>query len=368
MTPPDDKRDRLKSLEDCIKVSLAAVPGEPTPPCGGQPHTQPMKTAPRRSAAWRMLRLVFPSLATGLLLLLNPSAASARDFSVSELTTVFSTVHNGYQREKLPDGSFKTVRYAFGEGTCDPGSVADLSLNRLKFPQLAVLLSAPLAKLGYQPTNNAKDIDQLIVVHWGRSIGWDGSRGNGGGYANLSESYSAMKRTFPNSGSLPGNFGAGQSSPRTRGVGGELGAGSEMDYMMTMIHFQEEARARSNYRNARLLGYYDALKHTPLYYGNLVSPRRERLIGDLEDDRYYVIVAAYDFQATRKSRHPKVLWITRFSLQSYGNEFDQSIDRMVPAASAYFGRSSDGLHYERPAEAVVVPGELKLLEYLERSK
>lgn len=129
------------------------------------------------------------------LLVLLPFTRAA-DLSEAELTTVFSTVHNGYQREKLPDGSLKQVRYAFGEGTYDPGSIADPSLEHLKFGQLAVLLSAPLAKLGYQPGPDQNTIDQLIVVHWGRTIGWD-SDGYGDAYGTLNITYSTMKAAFP---------------------------------------------------------------------------------------------------------------------------------------------------------------------------
>jgi len=76
-----------------------------------------------------------------LLLLLGLPLARGTDFSESDLTTVSATLHNGYQREKLPNGSLKPVSYAFGEGTFDPGSIADPSLDRLKFKQLAILLS-----------------------------------------------------------------------------------------------------------------------------------------------------------------------------------------------------------------------------------
>lgn len=318
-----------------------------------------MKTALR-------LRSVQLLLATGVFLF-SGLLVCAADVPVGELTTISSMVHKDYERENLPDGSLKPIKYAFGEGTFDPGGTADSSVERLKFNQLAGLLAASLAKLGYVPGHNADEIDQLIVVHWGRTIGFDRS-GYGDGYGTLNNTYSAIARTFPNTGSLRGNYGPGQSSPPTRGLGGQPGAADEMDAMLYKLHVQEEQRARSNARNALLLGYYDTLRHTPTYFGDLVSPRRERLIQDLEDDRYYVVVIAYDFQATRKSRQPKLLWITRFSLQARGNDFDRCIYRMIHAASPYFGRATDGLRYERMPEGQAVPGELKFLEYLERTK
>jgi hypothetical protein len=323
-----------------------------------------MKTALTRPALFRAPRLVRSSLATGLLFLVALSSARADDAPVGELTVVSSTVHNGYQREKLPDGSLKPVRYAFGEGTFDPGSVADASLDRVKFGQLATLLSAPLAKLGFHPSPDAKEIDQLLVIHWGRTIGWD-TKGFGDAYGNLNQAHTAMKDAFPTiTPDMKTDFGA----PRTLGLGGAPGAASEMENLMFMLQKQQEVRARSNLRNALLLGYYGTLEKTPSFWGNMVSAGRELLIGELEDDRYYVIVAAYDFQAATKQRDRKILWITRFSLDAHGNDFDRSVNRMVKAAASYFGRSSDGLQRARMPNGRAIPGKLEVINYEEPTK
>jgi hypothetical protein len=311
---------------------------------------------------------------SALLLLLGLPFARAAEPSLGELTTVSSIVNNSYQREKLPDGSLKPVRYAFGEGTCDPGRTADASLNHLKFDKLAVLLSAPLARLGYQPCREVNNIDQLLMVHWGRTIGWD-SAGYGDAYGNLNSTYSLMKGVFPTPIPVDRGAAAAQRSLGQKPSGSapsapsaERGDSNEMEYRLLMIKLQEEARNRENARKALMLGYYDTLKHIPTYFGDLVAPRREQLMQELEDDRYYVIVVAYDFQTTRKSRQPKVLWITRFSLQTHGNDFDRSIERMIRTASPYFGRSSNGLLHEQLREGQVDLGDLKVLEYEEPKK
>lgn len=305
------------------------------------------------------------SLAAALLLSAGLLSALGSDYiPIGELTVISSTVHNGYQREKLPDGSLKPVSYAFGEGTFEPGSIADGTLNRVKFPQLATLLSAPLAKLGFHPSPDANKIDQLIVVHWGRTIGWD-TKGYGDAYSTLNQAHATMKAAFP---TLTPDMKPDPGAPSTRGLLGTPGAAGEFDNMVLTLELQEEARARSNAQNALLLGYYGTLEHIPTFWGNLVSHRREQLLGELEDDRYYVIVAAYDFQSAVKSRQRKILWITRFSLDTRGNDFDQAIDRMVQAASSYFGRSSDGLQRQRLPNGRATPGKLEVLDYQEPTK
>lgn len=323
-----------------------------------------MKTAHRHFASQRISRLVCRSLVSGLFLLAGSTVTRAAEIPFAELTVVSSTVHNGYEREKLPDGSLKPIRYAFGEGTCDIGGFADASLERLNFRQLIRVLSAPLAQQGFHPSRNANEVDQLIVVHWGRTAGWDGGAGYGNAYGTLNRAHAAMTAAFPTNPSKKPE----PNAPPTTANGGTPGAASEFDTMMTMLRMQDDARAQMNAQNAQLLGYYDTLKRLPAHWGNLGNPDRNDLIEEIEDDRYYVILAAYDFQVAKKEQKPKVLWVTRFSLQARGANFDETVDRMVRAAAAYFGRATNGLHREGEREARAIPGKLQVIDYQEPTK
>ncbi|MBI2513304.1 MAG: hypothetical protein HYV96_15105 [Opitutae bacterium] len=287
----------------------------------------------------------------------------AADLPLAELTVVSSTVHNGYEREKLPDGSFKPIRYSFGEGTCDVGKVADTSLERLNFRRLIRVLSAPLAEQGFHPSRNANEVDQLIVVHWGRTAGWDGGAGYGNAYGILNRAHAAMTAAFPTNPTGPA-----PNAPPTTANGGTPGAAADFEMMMISLRMADDARALLNAENAQMLGYYDTLKRLPAHWGNLGNPDRNDLIDEIEDDRYYVILAAYDFQVAKKEQKPKVLWVTRFSLQARGANFDESVDRMVRAAAGYFGRPTNGLHREGMREARAIPGKLEVIDYQEPTK
>jgi hypothetical protein len=321
-----------------------------------------MKIAFPLFAPSRPSRLVRSSLATGLLFFVALSSARAEDIPLAELTVVSSTVHNGYEREKLPDGSFKPVRYSFGEGTCDTGSTADGSLDRLNFRQLIRVLSGPLAQQGFHPSRNPNEVDQLIVVHWGRTAGWDGGAGYGNAYGTLNRAHAAMTAAFPTNPSKPT-----PNAPPTTSNGGVPGAAGDFDLMLLMLRQLDDARAHQNAQNAQLLGYYDTLKRLPSHFG-ISNPDRKDLIDEIEDDRYYVILAAYDFQVAKKEQKPKVLWVTRLSLLARGANFDESVDRMVRAAAAYFGRPTNGLHREGMREARAIPGKLEVLDYQEPTK
>jgi hypothetical protein len=125
-----------------------------------------------------------------------------------------------------------------------------------------------------------------------------------------------------------------------------------------------ENRMRDNVdrRTALLLGYdslweqtFDAPKGTP---GEL---RKRDMMAELEEDRYYVILMAYDFPLLWKEKKHKLLWETRFSVSEHHKEFNKALGAMTLFASQYFGRDSNGLtHGQLPVGDVEI-GELKSL-------
>src|SRR5687767_956486 len=68
------------------------------------------------------------------------------------VTAVFSNVFNGYQRTRLPDGSFKPETYTFGDGGRRNTSGRDASVDDLPFARIAHIIAGPLAERGYRPS------------------------------------------------------------------------------------------------------------------------------------------------------------------------------------------------------------------------
>jgi hypothetical protein len=85
------------------------------------------------------------------------------------------------------------------------------------------------------------------------------------------------------------------------------------------------------------------------------------LIDDVEDDRYFVVLMAYDFQLLWKEKKHKLLWETRFSIRQRRNAFDQQLAAMAQYASRYFGQDSHGLIRQPIPEGQVILGELKVV-------
>ncbi len=81
----------------------------------------------------------------------------------------------------------------------------------------------------------------------------------------------------------------------------------------------------------------------------------------MEEARYYIIITAYDFQELLRHQRKKQLWITRVSVRSPGNSFDDSYLAMLKSAAPYFGRESGKLVRGEEAKGTVELGDLKFL-------
>ena len=92
--------------------------------------------------------------------------------------------------------------------------------------------------------------------------------------------------------------------------------------------------------------------------------RRRDLIDELEENRYFVVLMAYDFQLQWKQKKHKLLWETRFSIQEHRNDFKLALPTMAQEASRYFGQDSHGLVRRPLPEGHVTLGEPKVIEVM----
>jgi hypothetical protein len=241
-------------------------------------------------------------------------AASAPDAAAYDradgMTAVSSEVAKGYARARLPDGSYQPESYAFGNGGYMGGPFPDKSMDQMSFLDVAGVVAVPLAEQKYFPAKDPNTTKLLIMLYWGTTI-------------------------------TPG-----------RPEGDE----------------DNIIRDRIDYQNAQLLGY-DSEGLVGTVYGSgieLTALRwhRRDLVIDLEYNRYYVVLMAYDFQILRSQKKLKPMWETRFSLNERGNQFDKALPAMAKIASHYFGEDSKGLVRRPVPTGQVDIGEPTLIELL----
>jgi hypothetical protein len=240
------------------------------------------------------------------------AAAPLRQIALDRGTSVNAKVFNGYARAKNADGKFKTETYVFGDGGFqDDSAMRDKSIDDLSFDQIAHSLAPSLARQNYHPPDPKKPeaIDLLLMVYWGST--------------------------------------AGKYHPAAAN--------------------NNTIRDQMNRRNARVLGYGDAVGAalSDEHVGS-IRLRVHDLVDEVEEKRYWVAIVAVDFPILRDTKKIKPLWSIRYNIASQGTNFTVALPQMTEFAANFFGRDSGGLRSPslhisegkvEVGEAVVVPDE-----------
>lgn len=297
-------------------------------------------------------------------LIFSASAASASDDSL--ITAVFANVSNGYKRAKLPDGTFKPETYALGNGGYTPGLGEDPSIDAIPFSTIALVAGKYLARQNYVLAEDAKSADLLLVISWGKTIPFNDAvirNGQSGMFSAMNQvkiagGAAALQAAQSNSGGSGGRSVDGIQS------GADAVAGAARDAMEGQLFEMQmfnSMREKANESNARLLGYsgeINARNNATRFAG--AGTTFSDLIEDIESERYYIIVAAYDFKAAMQKER-KLLWASRISVQAQGNRFDEAMATMISTASRQFGQETGRLIRRYQTGYKVEYGELKVM-------
>ena len=222
------------------------------------------------------------------------------------------------------DGSIQPERYGFAIGgdinrlasgleSSSSLYTADNSIDKVSFATIAKVIEGPLHSQHYEPTPEPKDATLLIVIFWGRSIG------------------------------------SAQFS------GSDLGTlvGGDVD--------------KINGQNAKLMGYdsthlFDRGYNDP---SNMMSNIRRQVhstdLAAIEQDRYFIILQAFDFQSAWKKKKVRLLWETRFSLDQRRHDFGKDLPRMANAACEFFGQDTHGIITKPIPEGHIEIGPVKTI-------
>jgi hypothetical protein len=272
----------------------------------------------------------------GLSLMALAAAAMAED--TVEVAVSGRRVSSDYVRTKLADGSFEPEPYMFGQGGYWSGAMRDESIDKLKFMDVARCIAIPLEAQNYLPAKDPKKIRLLIVVYWGTTTGTDDT------------SASAAYQNF-------------FASQLPSGTGQTFSEGA-----LDLVLLDNAMRDQANLQNARMLGY-DSTGMIGTGLGMTAMRGRELdLIAEIEENRYFVVLMAYDFQLMWKENKSKLLWETRYSIRQRRNEFDKQLMAMTASASRYFGQDSHGLIRKEIPKGKVTIGDLKVLGVSSDSK
>jgi len=297
------------------------------------------------------LRASRRGLLIGVVLLALPSAAS---WAVEPSVAVFAQTYPGYARTVQADGSFKPETYAFGEGGSWGLDEPPPGKEKLTFMRVARAAARSLARANYVSTAKPDKTDLFILVYWGRTLG---SRDAIHGFAGSPQVGSNIT-PVGNSG-----MGAGRNAIAAGGLGNSHNNTFDASAAMQEALIEqslEENRLRDpiDRENARIVGFGDALDQAKVYFYRTTSMD---VRAQVEANRYYVVLHAYDFRTAWKDKQLKPCWTARISIDEDESEFADALDRMLATASRYFGGDS-GLHRDVPPEGKVKLGTLKAIE------
>jgi hypothetical protein len=290
----------------------------------------------------------------GLLLLVCAAIAASlprcrADESGDEITAVAAKTSPDYVRLRERNGSFPVEGYAFGEGGHFGGPMTDPSIDKLKFIDVARVIAVPLAEQNYWPDKDPRQTKLLIMVYWGLTD-VPPPVSSSAAYSNLNTiqakiaASAGLAKAAAAGG--PGGKSSGYHSSNSNN-GAQDWQLDEMSSAMTVLNLENQQRAQTDFNNASMLGY-DAEGVIGTEYGLYVrgtplAVRRDDLVAEIEDNRYFVVLMAYDFQLMWKQKKHKLLWETRFSIRQRHNNFDKDLAAMAKAAAQYFGQNTRGL-------------------------
>jgi hypothetical protein len=288
--------------------------------------------------------------AAGLLFMAGSGATlRATDSPVEDITAVSAKVSSDYVRTRLANGSYPVEFYAFGDGGHYGGPMVDETIDPLTFSDVAHVIAKPLANQNYLPAKDPAKTKLVIMVYWGLTFVPE-AISSSSAYNNFSSIQTKIAQTQ----NLAKAIAAGSSSGKATGFhSANANEGLRDDQMAdlssatTLLTMVNEQRDQVNFATAKLLGYdYDDAIGTELgnyLRGTALSAKRDDLISEIEDNRYFVVLMAYDFQLMWKKKQHKLFWETRFSIRQRHHAFDKDLPIMADYASRYFGQDTRGL-------------------------
>ena len=222
----------------------------------------------------------------------------------------------------------------------------DDTVDRLNFIDVARTIAGPLAAKNYLPAKNPNKTKLLVMVYWGMTTGAIEDSSSG-----ACQNAAASQRPVTNA--------RNQVAESHQSYPGNLD--------LTLIFMENRLRDLVDVHNAGILGY-DSTGMIGTDYGRgleMTALRfRERdLIDEIEDNRYFVVLMAYDFPLMWKQKKHKLLWETRYSIRQWHNDFDKQLLAMTEYASQYFGQDTKGLIRKPIPEGKVEVGEPKVIDF-----
>lgn len=233
---------------------------------------------------------------------------------------VSATAVPNYARPVDAQGRPRPETYVFSPGRFFGGNTADSHLNQVKFEDITRMLALNLAKQNYFPTKDVPSANLLLMVHWGMTH-VDRNPQNEFAAENLNKAMSDYRASAANN--------SGDADP-----------GALNEALNDQAYTAASAQGAIA-RNAALLGYKPTLQKKQRRI--IIGSDEITMSEELNEERYFVVLMAYDYQYMQKEHKSRLLWVTRISVRSPGNNFTEAMPAIAQAGAGVYGRQVDGL-------------------------
>jgi len=284
-----------------------------------------------------------PSLLPYVLCVGAMALSSGLRAGTGEFVTVSATAAKDYVRAIGSDGTPRPETYIVSKGVFFDGSTKDAGLEKTAFIDVAANVGRALLRQNYFPAKDPQLADLLLIMHWGTTTVYeDGIKDfKAQDMNNALASYNAAVAAAANGG----------PSPDSSELNSML-AGRDTD-TMSMNSFTAY--------NAKLLGYETVLRNRAKELA--VSTDEVTFRNDLAEERYFVVVQAFDYQGLKKEHKKRLLWTTRMSVRAPGTNFKTALPELSQMAAGCFGKQLDDLQRTEVGakEGTVKIGEAKVV-------
>lgn len=269
----------------------------------------------------------------------------ANAVAAEKIVTVRSVVEPAYAARRASQSPPPVETYVFARGQCFDPIPMDSTLARMSFRTIAATLAADLKPRGFEPAPSFPKADLVVVVHWGVTME------NPNPAALLLDDHDVLRQA---SNALGEAFQA-SDDPGTRNGGGNLEAAAQtlravgeaqiaLRHETSVAALSGERNGAHGRSNAELLGIQSSLVDgEKLPFGSAIS---EALQAIVNEERYFIIVIAYDAAELRAGRKRR-MWTTRASLHAAGVNFADALGRLSGAAAGFHGSPQSDLVLER---------------------
>lgn len=249
---------------------------------------------------------------------------------------------------ELREQSERPLTYVFAEGEFFGDSTRGNKIAKTELRSILEMLAEDMVQQNFFPTTDTAAADMLIVVHWGGLEKPDDPT-----------RLMALERAFE---------GLRESAiQQSAGGGGESDPFNSFDPMETRFEMLQhstdvQSDQMSEDRIARIIGFDEELakeRQKPF-----ASTLEETLLHQLQEERYLVILMAWDNKALAADGSKELLWTARLSMKALGSNFEEAVALMSGAAADFYGTDSGGLKtrvYKR-SEYKVEMGEIEVVE------